>query len=144
MVNVSEFVPKPSIDFVTVELVKELKEKKGVIMPQASIVEFDFVDKHTGETTHVRKPQIHVSINKTIYKWTMSATTNEMLMKELGPETDNWTGAVVKFFINKAGNTEYVAATVIALPEGLKELSGEEEKEENGGSPSSSTQGDSL
>lgn len=117
MVQVDEF-KKVSNHRLDVKTVKELPADKrtAVILPEAEIVEFTNTDKE-GKSYVEKKPAISVDLNGTVYEWVLNKTSVSRLCEELNSsDTDDWTGSVIKFLIDKNGDYEFITATLISSP----------------------------
>jgi len=114
MVDLKEYVTK-SGNYVTVSLVESLPatDRTAVIMPESGMHTFD-----EGTPEADTKPYITLSVNKVLYKWTLSKTAAKVLSEELGTtDTDKWVGAVIKLLVIQTGDRKGVSATLIRAPE---------------------------
>ena len=123
MVDTSKLVPSGG-QWLKPELVEELQRvsrSRGddfvvVVEAGSGIEEKEFVEARPegNVTKHVSKAWITVSHDGKSYKWSLSATANQILGQELGFETDNWVGVTLKPFVDVVAGKKTVKALVIS------------------------------
>lgn len=112
MVNTREYVPKSKVEYVTVELVRNMKpeDRNTVVVPGTGFKTFD----HNGE--ELKKPYITVDLKGNSIEWTLAPSANADMAEELGWETEQWVGALLKLRVAGSPGFEYVSATVLKRP----------------------------
>lgn len=123
MVDTSKLVPSGGM-WLKPELVEELQRlsrQKGddflvKVEDGSGIDEKEFVEtKPEGNVTkRVSKAWITVGHDGKSYKWSLSATANQILGQELGFETDLWVGVTLKPFVDVVAGKKTVKALVIS------------------------------
>lgn len=119
MVDTSKIVPMGG-NFLKPEVLENLsRQGKDVLLkvePGSGIDEKDYVESTpAGQVTkHSQKPWITVSFDGHTYKWSMSATANQLLGQELGFETDLWVGVTLKPFVDVIAGKKTIKAVVFS------------------------------
>lgn len=119
MVDTSKIVPQGGNYLKPETLDNFARMGKEVLLKVESgsgIDEKDYIEATpAGQVTkHTQKPWIMVSFEGHVYKWSMSATANQLLGQELGFETDEWVGVTLKPFVDVIAGKKTIKAIVFS------------------------------